>query len=272
MAKYHSEEEALKNYDTSKYRTPDGYTSDIAIFTLLPNEHYKAKDEKSSKYCLALMLIKRAGLDAEGEPNIEGNKWALPGGFTQIEGDKGSAFESAKRELLEETSIKGVHIKHFGVYDTFGRDKRGWIISNAHYAIVPEQHIQDRRAADDAAEVQLFTIDEVFKLDIAFDHRQIIEDAISSVKKDMQQTTVAKNFLPEEFKLEELRQVLLAVIDDNVVNTKSAFFRKAPSLDFIEEAKDVQGNPKVTEPTGKNKRPSKLYKFEEVEPVPSIWN
>lgn len=46
MAKYHSEKEALKNYDTSKYRTPDGYTSDIAIFTLLPNEHYTAKDEK----------------------------------------------------------------------------------------------------------------------------------------------------------------------------------------------------------------------------------
>ena len=99
MAKYNSEEEVLKYYDTSKYRTPDGYTSDIAIFTLVPNEQYKAKDEKSSKYSLALMLIKRAELDAEDEPNIEGNKWALPGGFTQIERDKGSAFESAKREL-----------------------------------------------------------------------------------------------------------------------------------------------------------------------------
>lgn len=272
MGKFKSEEEMLQHYDTSKYRTPDGYTSDIAIFTLIPNEGYKPKDEKSSKYSLAIMLIKRAALDAEGEPNIEGNKWALPGGFTQIEEDKGSAFESAKRELLEETSIKGVHIKHFGVYDTFGRDKRGWIISSAHYAIVPEHAIQDRKAADDAAEVQLFTIDEVFGLDLAFDHRQVITDAIASVKKDMQQTTVARNFLPKEFKLEELRQVLLAVIDDNVVNTKSAFFRKAPTLDFLEEAKDRKGNLKTTEPTGENKRPSKLYKFVNVEPVPSIWN
>ena len=271
MTKYRSEEDVLKHYDSSIYRTPDGYTSDIAIFTLVPNEKYKAKDETSSKYRLALMLIKRAELDAEGERNIEGGKWALPGGFTQLEEDKGSAFHSAIRELKEETGVKGVHVKHFGVYDKFGRDKRGWIISNAHYAIVPETLIENRKAADDAAEVSLFTIDEVFALDLAFDHKIIIEQAWESVRKDMQQTTVSQNFLPKEFKLEELRQVLLAFIHDPVVNSKSAFFRKAPTLTFIEEALDNNGEAKMTEPTGTNKRPSKLYRFVDVEVTPSIW-
>ena len=42
-----------------------------------------------------------------------------------------------------------------------GRDKRGWIISNAHYAIVPEALLEKRRAADDAAEVELFDMDEI---------------------------------------------------------------------------------------------------------------
>ena len=84
MTKYRSEEDVLKHYDSSIYRTPDGYTSDIAIFTLVPNEKYKAKDETVPNISLALMLIKRAELDAEGELNIEGGKWALPGGFTQL--------------------------------------------------------------------------------------------------------------------------------------------------------------------------------------------
>ena len=32
------EEEILKHYDSSKYKTPDGYTSDIAVFTIISEE------------------------------------------------------------------------------------------------------------------------------------------------------------------------------------------------------------------------------------------
>lgn len=268
MSKFKNEEEALQGYDSGQYRTPDGYTSDIAIFTLIPNEVVTIENESKSNHSLALMLIKRAELDAEGEPNIEGGKWALPGGFIHPEE---TAYEAAKRELQEETGVDGIHIKHYGVYDKLGRDKRGWIISNAHYAIVPEENVKSRKAADDADDVQLFTMEEVFRLDLAFDHFQVIEDALKAVEKDVFQTTVVQNFLPKEFKLEELRQVLLAIISDSVVISKSAFFRKAPTLPFIKEAVDRNNNPKTTEPTGKTKRPTKLYQFVEVEIMPSIW-
>ncbi|PEZ80685.1 hypothetical protein CN380_16450 [Bacillus sp. AFS017274] len=79
---------------------------------------------------LKLLLIKRATKDKEGSPNVEGDKWALPGGFV-------NAYEAAKRELKEETGVAGFHVKHFGVYDRPGRDPTGWIISNAFYAIRP---------------------------------------------------------------------------------------------------------------------------------------
>lgn len=251
-----------------KYRTPDGYTSDIAIFTLMANESFHPKEETSSSFKLALMVIRRAPLNSEGKPNVEGGKWALPGGFIAPEE---TAYEAAKRELMEETGVEGIHIKHFGVYDKLGRDKRGWIITNAHYAIVPEVLLHKRAAADDAAEVYLYPLDEVFNLELAFDHRKIIEEALSVVKTDMMQTTVAKSFLPEEFKLEELRHVLLAVIDDAAVKSKSSFFRKAPSLPFITEALDKDNKLKMTEPTGAAKRPAKLYRFTETEISPSIW-
>ena len=117
---------------------------------------------------LKLMLIKRAESDQKGNPNIEGGKWALPGGFVQPDE---TAFTAAVRELEEETGVTGLKIKHFGVYDQWGRDKRGWIISNAHYAIVPENLLAKRKAGDDAAEVELFDMDELIHLDLAFDYQ-----------------------------------------------------------------------------------------------------
>lgn len=42
------------------------------------------------------MLIKRSDYNAEGEPNIEGGKWALPGGFID-----GSKQETVAHKLLK---------------------------------------------------------------------------------------------------------------------------------------------------------------------------
>ncbi|MCG7344015.1 NUDIX hydrolase [Sporosarcina sp. ACRSL] len=268
MKIYRTEEEALQYYDSGKYITPDGYTSDIAVFTLLPNEEPFHNGKSRSAYSLALMLIKRAGIDSDGQPNIEGNKWALPGGFIQRDE---TAYEAAQRELKEETGVEGIEVKHFGVYDKYGRDKRGWILSNAHYAIVPETYLEKRMASDDAAEVRLFTLDEVFQLELAFDHHVIIKDAVRAVERDVLQTTVVKYFLPKEFKMEELRQVLLAFVDDPVVKNKPGFFRKAPTLPFITEALDHNNEPKKTEPNADTRRPSKLYCFKDVDVTPSIW-
>ncbi len=56
--------------------TPDGYTSDIAVFTI--DLHYP-KEHKPPAPTLKILLIKRAEVNLEGEPNIEAGKWALPG-------------------------------------------------------------------------------------------------------------------------------------------------------------------------------------------------
>jgi 8-oxo-dGTP diphosphatase len=256
----------LKNehgkHTLKKYRTPDGYTSDIAIFTIISEQTqmYKPPEKK-----LKLLLIQRAEKNSEGEPNIEAGKWALPGGFIQ---PNETALVAAKRELEEETGVKGVHIKHFGVYDTPGRDSRGWIISNAHYAIVPERFLANRKAADDAAEVELFDIQQLNALELAFDHRQIIEDALWFIKKDMALTTLAKNFLPPEFVLSELQGVLLTVLDDPSIKLDAAFFRKAPTLPFIEKV-SCEGKPKKSNKYSKT--PAQLYRFNDYQPFVSVY-
>lgn len=253
-----SNKEALQQYDIKKYRTPDGYTSDIAVFTIVSEI---TEEYKPPKMTLKLMLIKRSELNAEGDVNIESGKWALPGGFVQ---EDESAFEAAKRELEEETGVNGIHIKHYGVYDKPGRDPRGWIISNAHYAIVKDSYLAKRNANDDASEVELFSIDEIANLDLAFDHQQIIEDGIKMIKNDLLQTTVARRFLPKHFTYSELQAVLLTVTDDPAIASETGFARKIKSLPFI---KPVTG--KKTQRTSKT--PTQLYKFIEMDVVKPIY-
>lgn len=255
--------DSLQHVKHERFRTPDGYTSDIAVFTIISEE---VGSYKPPRKILKLMLIKRTETDKEGKPNIEGGKWALPGGFVQPEE---TAYLAAVRELEEETGVTGLKIKHFGVYDQPGRDERGWIISNAHYAIVPETLLAQRRAADDAAEVELFSLDELEHLDIAFDHRKIIEDALWFIKKDMSITTLAKNFLAEEFVLSELQGVLLTVLDEPWIKLDAQFFRKAPLLPFIEKV-FVNGKPKKTNRWSKGS--AQLYRFNDYEPFVSIYH
>ncbi|MBM7603113.1 ADP-ribose pyrophosphatase YjhB (NUDIX family) [Metabacillus crassostreae] len=245
-----SNKEALDLYDSKQFRTPDGYTSDIAVFTIISS---KVGEFKPPLMKLMLMLIKRSEVNAEGNPNIEAGKWALPGGFVQPDE---TALEAAKRELEEETGVASIHIKHFGVYDKPGRDPRGWILSNAHYAIVPEHTLSKRKANDDAEDVRLFSVDDVLQLDLAFDHAEIISDAISIIKHDLLQTPIAKNFLQNHFTYSELQAVLKTVTNDPAISSDQAFSRKIKSLPFIEE---VTGQ--KTQRTSKT--PTQLYRFVE---------
>lgn len=253
-----SNEKALEQYDVSQYRTPDGYTVDIAVFTILST---RLKEFTPPKMDLKIMLIKRSMQDHEGRPNIEAGKWALPGGFVD---PYETAFQTAQRELFEETGVKDLHLKHFGVYDTPGRDPRGWMISNAYYAIVPEHQLQDRQANDDADEVQLFSVDEALKLDLAFDHHKIIQDAKEIIAKQLLETTVAKQFLPDHFTYSELQSVLLTVTDDSAIASGAAFARKIKMLPFIQE---VEGK----KTTRTSKKPTQLYRFVDVKINTSIY-
>ncbi|MBX9976380.1 NUDIX hydrolase [Cytobacillus firmus] len=246
----------------NQFITPDGYTSDIAVFTItseLVGEYKPPKKE------LKIMLIKRSELDHEGNPNMEAGKWALPGGFVRP-GE--TAFQAAERKLAEETGVEGLKIKHYGVYDSPGRDQRGWIISNAHYVIANEETLRSRKKTYDASEIGLITLEEALELDLAFDHRTIMDDALWFIKKDMALTTLAKHFLPEEFVLSELQGVLLTVLDDPSISTDAAFFRKAPTLPFIEA---VSEDGKQKKSNRYSKTPAQLYRFNDFQPIVSVY-
>ncbi len=161
-----NEEEYLKGYNADKYPKPS-LTADIVIF----------RDDE-------VLLVQRGNHPYLGF-------WATPGGFA----DKNEELiDTARRELEEETSIRMKDLTLVGVYSEPGRDPRGWTVSAAYMADVTGQKVEPV-AADDAAKAEWFKISYEPELtlrcedivlheeDLAFDHADILRDAIYARQK-----------------------------------------------------------------------------------------
>ena len=134
-----------------KYKTPS-LTVDIFIF-----------DENQN-----FILIKR-----KNEPYKD--YWALPGGFV----DYGECVENAAiREALEETSINVKLDKLIGVYSDPSRDPRGHTVSIVYSA---KGNMGEMKADDDASDINIFTKKDLEKINLAFDHDQIINDCFNAI-------------------------------------------------------------------------------------------
>ena len=158
-----TEEEAIADYRRRNYPKP-ALTADCAIFARVGGR-------------LRLLMIRRGGHPCLG-------CWALPGGFA----DEGETIErTAERELEEETGLTGIPMALVGIYSAPGRDRRGWTVSAAYAACLPDGP-ENAVAGDDAAETAWVDVrrGDDGRIDIAlpddagiaFDHRQIIEDAV----------------------------------------------------------------------------------------------
>ncbi|MFD0673852.1 NUDIX domain-containing protein [Cohnella sp. GCM10027633] len=246
-------------YSPKRYRTPDGAPADIVIFTITSASRNTPKKSLPERR-LEVLLIQRKGWPYEGQ-------WALPGGFSK---DSETILESAKRELEEETAVADVHIEYYNVYSEPGRDPRGWIISHAFLALVNERYLANRKAADDAADVRLFPVEEALRMNLAFDHNVMLSDALERIREKMLTTTIAKEFLPETFTIGELYQVIQAVVPSF---EEKNFIRKITSTQsrkgIIEEATDRLGEPIVS--NRYSQRAAQLYRFTDYVPRLSIY-
>jgi 8-oxo-dGTP diphosphatase len=113
----------------------------------------------------SVLLVQRANEPFAG-------RWALPGGFVE-EGERVS--EAAARELAEETELQVESLELLGVYDTPGRDPRGWSVSVVFLSRLAGEPAV--RGADDARDARWFPRDSLPAL--AFDHDAIVADALA---------------------------------------------------------------------------------------------
>ena len=116
---------------------------------------------------LCVLLIRRARDPYAG-------RWALPGGHVNPGED---TAEAARRELAEETGLHAAELTQVGVYATPGRDPRGRYVSVA-YTTLLQGHPPVPTAGDDAAAAQWCPVDGLHAGSLAFDHHQILTDAL----------------------------------------------------------------------------------------------
>jgi 8-oxo-dGTP diphosphatase len=171
-------------------------TVDCVIFGLDESEQLK------------ILLIRRGG-----EPFM--GKWALPGGFVQMEE---SLEDAARRELREETGVENIFMEQLYTFGQPQRDPRGRVVSVAYFALVnlAEYTIQANTDADDAA---WFAINEVPEL--AFDHAQIISTALERLRAKMRYQPVGFELLPEHFTLSQLQKLYETVLGIPSLNKRN---------------------------------------------------
>lgn len=169
---------------------PIAVAVDLAIFTI--------RDD-----VLCVLLVERGSEPYAGS-------WALPGGFVGPDED---AETAAWRELHEETGVEQFagHLEQLRTYSAPDRDPRMRVVSVAHVAFAPD--LPEPEAGSDAAAARWWPVDEVLggEVTLAFDHGQILTDALERVRSKLEYTTLATEFVKEPFTLPELHRVYAAV-------------------------------------------------------------
>jgi len=131
--------------------------------------------------------------------------WAIPGGFKR----PGETLDdAARRELDEETGVDGAAVlRQFGAYGDPGRDPRMNVVTVAYVAVIRD--VGTPAASTDAVAAALWPVEDVLngKVELAFDHEDILSDAVERVRNDLELTGRATAFLPPTFTLAELRNV-----------------------------------------------------------------
>lgn len=269
MSKYNSEEEFLKNYDSSAFEKLS-MTTDIIIFSVSDeeiNNYRKLSDKKFS-----VLLVKRDDYPFK-------DKWCLPGGFIKIDED---LEDAPKRILADETNIHNVYLEQLYTFGSVDRDPRMRIVSTSYMALIDKNRLNDKLNSsaswfnieyyeeNDIVNVTLIgeeiitfkikktlkdlTTDsykfEVIENDkLAFDHPLVILSGIERLKNKIEYTDIVFNMMPEYFTLGELQQVYELILNKKLLDPA---FRRIISSKVIKTDKIK---------TGEGHRPSYLFKY-----------
>jgi 8-oxo-dGTP diphosphatase len=214
-----------EDYDPDEFEHPSVTVDDI-IFTVTDDN-------------LKVALIQRSRWPHEG-------KWALPGGFVDMDESLESA---ADRVLQNKTGISSSEIYMEQLY-TFGepdRDPRTRVITVGYFALVNQDEVNLRRT-EEVKDIEWHSVYDLPEL--GFDHEDIIEYALKRLRWKIEYSTAVFSLLPEKFTLSRLQEVYEIILDEEM--DKRNFRKKIHKHDLVEETGEREKNV--------SHRPAKLYR------------
>ena len=275
MAEYKSEQEFLKNYDSSIFEKLS-MTTDILIVSVSDQE--QSNYRKTSRKMMSILLVKRDDYPFKG-------KWCLPGGFLDVK--KETLEDCAKRILKSETNLENIYLEQLYTFDSIDRDPRMRVVSTSYVALIDKNKLTQKvenaswfdvtliEEKDDVVEVVLDNGEELITFSIkktlkelttdryqfdvmsneklAFDHAKVILSGLERVRNKVNYTDIVFNMMPEYFTLGELQQVYEVILNKKLLD---------PAFRRIIADKVVKTNKMKT---GGGHRPSYLFKYKKNE-------
>ena len=268
---YNSEEEFLKNYDSSIFEKLS-MTVDILVISVSNEEtnNYRKTDKKK----MSILLVKRDDYPYK-------DKWCLPGGFVGIDED---IEEAPKRVLKRETNVDNIYLEQLYTFGSVDRDPRMRIVSTSYMALIDKNKLEGKLnenaswfdivsineknnivdvILNNGFETITFSIKKILKEKttdsyklvevkndkIAFDHTLVILTGLERLKNKVEYTDIVFNMMGEFFTLGELQQVYEVILNKKLLD---------PAFRRIIANKVVKTNKLKT---GEGHRPSYLFKY-----------
>ncbi|MES2517066.1 MAG: NUDIX domain-containing protein [Bacteroidota bacterium] len=194
------------------------------------------------------------------------NLWALPGGYVLKE----EGIEEAAQRILEErTGLTNIYLEQFYVFgkatrstaetlklvllaNDFGIQENRWVlerfVSIGYYALVDFSKVVTKIGIYDET-CEWYDIHQLPNL--AFDHADITQKALETLRFMLDNKLIGLNLLPETFTMKEL-QILYETILDKPLR-RDNFQRKILSMDILERVEKKF--------TGAAHKAPYLYKF-----------
>lgn len=208
-------------------------TTDIVLMRI--DDTISANNRRNNKKTLQVLLIKR---DIEPQKG----KWSLPGGFVDIDEEIGA---NVKRKLAEKTGISGnFYMEQLYTWGGLHRDERGRVISVSYLGLVNDQTYTN---IGGSAEQMWVDVYEAMKMDLAFDHNEIITYAMQRIQNKAEYTDILLNLMPEEFTIKDCQIVYEVALNKHMDN-----FKRRVGKYFV-------STNKMTE--GKQFRPAELFRW-----------
>jgi 8-oxo-dGTP diphosphatase len=229
-----------EGYDPTRF-PPFAVTVDVVVLTLVER-------------ALHVLLVERGGEPYAG-------RLALPGGFVKPDESLDAA---AARELREETGIEAAdHLEQLGTYGDPDRDPRMRVVTVAYLAVL--RQVRGIEAGTDAVAARLVPVRRALaEGELAFDHHQILEEAVEALREKLAHTSLATAFVGPEFTLSELRSVYEAGWDTEL--DPGNFRRKVLAMNAL-----VAPTGRTRPPGPEGGKPPEVYRAAAAasEPLPS---
>jgi 8-oxo-dGTP diphosphatase len=177
------------------------------------------------------------------------NALALPGVAVHLEetlkdAARRALIEKAKWPVVEHDTI---YLDQLATFDALYRDPRGRTVSVAYMGFT-------RMKPELEENVVWKLVADIVKGSLPFDHQEILDTAVTRLRGKLRYTNIAKGFLPETFRIEDLQAVYEAILGRTLNRTN--FRSKLLKIHLIEQVKVL------TEAVGKQGgRPPHLYRF-----------